>query len=300
MRSLLIILNLALTVAACGLTYNTLRPAPVEPVPIDSLESQDPEVDASSDSEGTAFAVPKISSELSDKIWVNNLFHPDRQFEEIVETDIKIEDDAQASEHFELISIAQVHRRSCASLRVITEQKKTTRRRSTSRSRRNKKKAGPKDKDQKVYLLDDPVGKTGYKLTEIGIDFVTLSKKEQEITLRLDKGDEGSEKRREQFAKLEAVKEKKQAAEKRRAKVKQKAKTKTKGGNDKRSAQAAEAAAKRASRSAPPPPPPPPPAVRENLPSPPVRAQNSDAKERRRQLRNQYLERVREGSGTGR
>jgi hypothetical protein len=211
MRNILFFSNIVLMVASVILTMILLRSKPQpssQPITADMIA----EYDRSTDKLGKESKISSLrpDSKKFDNIWETNLFHPARNFEESQPNEIKISDEDEVKEHFELISIAQVSSRSCASIRVITENRNPkgasppgfTNRNNRRRSTREQK----PEKDQKVYQLNNSVGETGFVLSEIGIDYVILLKGDQEIKLTLDKSDEASEIRREVAYKTESEK----------------------------------------------------------------------------------------------
>ena len=264
MRKFLIIANVILTIAGVYLTLRLLNPDTEAKIPVqaDSPLLNDSRI--SKNQNKVRLKPPAISPAQSNILWERNLFHPDREYEEGLDQELDIRKPEDIAEHFELISIAQVADKSCASIRVLTQKgRKLTRRASRRRASRRRGKSRTKsastatDKNQKVYMLNDSVGETGFKLSEIGIDFVLLKKNDQELKLSLDKGDEGSEKRRDQAKKDEdakiakarreaALKAKRRRTRKKDDKRKKETKSKTSSADDSDS------------RLPPPPPPPPP------------------------------------------
>ena len=215
MRSLLLLVNAILTLVALLLTKHMFN--------LTSEETDDPTASISNPRlmetinrtrvkrDKDTLKNGTLGIEETNLIWKENLFHPERIWIEQVK-DIKIKDEKEAIEHFELVSIAQIGTTSCASIRVITAQNQNRRRRNirnrrkrTRNSRQSRRRNGrrssrksqvPAD-NQKIYPLHAPIGETGFKLEQIGIDFVVLGKGEQKIRLSLDKGDEASNSRRE-------------------------------------------------------------------------------------------------------
>ncbi len=257
MGKFLIIINISLTIAAVFLTRNLVNPT--IPADSNSVASLPAAVNSqmSNLADESHDQISKLSRQESDILWEKNLFHPDRSFEESIIDDLDIKEPEQVNEHFELMSIAQVANKSCASIRVIKGANKRRKQRRNTRTNNRRKNAGrrgakasAKDKNQKVYMLGDSVGETGFKLNEISIDYVMIKKGDQELTLRLDKSDESSEKRRQVAKKEVDNKSKKDLAA--RKKIEQ-AKTK-----DKKPPKKIENK-DTAKKSIPPPPPPPPP-----------------------------------------
>ncbi len=211
MGKFLIIINISLTVAAIVLTRNLINPT----LPANSNSTStllDTSVFEQTGMEDeTGMGLPKLTRQESDILWEKNLFHPERTFEESLIEDLDIKEPEQVNEHFELMSIAQVANKSCASIRVI-KKARSQRRRANNRRNNRRAKSPKKDTNQKIYMLNDSVGETGFKLTEIGIDYIVIKKGDQELTLRLDKGDESSEKRRQVAKKKIDAKTKKESA----------------------------------------------------------------------------------------
>ncbi len=306
MKSILVIINLMLTCVAAVLTSHVAKHSTAATVPTAAATDEGDEADFDLASVTPPERVSRVTQNRSDLMWETNLFHPDRRY--IEDIDVAPPDpvtEEEAKEHFELISIAQVAQRSCASIRVIIEDKSRGRRSArTRRSRSSRRKPTParsaKDNQtQKVYRLNDPVGETGFVLTEIGINYVVIQKNDQEITLTLDKADEGSELRREQYAKSVAEEEKRRESEARKQKAADaRERAKEKRNNRKKDAADSKADEKKPAASpAPPPPPPPPPPPATNTPETPSRTDGA-SRNSTRELRNQYLQRVREGSSS--
>ena len=274
MGKFLIIINITLTIVAVYLTRNLLNPATlIEPEPASKLpvimQSEDsnitnPELDD---------PIPKLSRQDTDILWEKNLFHPDRTFEENLLDNLDIKEPEQINEHFELMSIAQVSNKSCASIRVIKGAKNQRRQRNNRRPNRRRKNtrrgATAKDTNQKIYMLGESVGETGYKLTEIGIDYIIIKKGDQELTLRLDKSDESSEKRREVAKKNVDDKKKKEIAARNQVRTAEK-----KG--QKQSKEEGDKDTAKKSIPPPPPPPPPPPAFNRGVQQPTVNQGNTN------------------------
>ena len=221
MGKFLIIINISLTVAAIVLTRNLINPT----LPANSNSTStllDTSVFEQTGMEDeTGMGLPKLTRQESDILWEKNLFHPERTFEESLIEDLDIKEPEQVNEHFELMSIAQVANKSCASIRVI-KKARSQRRRANNRRNNRRAKSPKKDTNQKIYMLNDSVGETGFKLTEIGIDYIVIKKGDQELTLRLDKGDESSEKRRQVAKKKIDAKTKKESAARNRVEASKK------------------------------------------------------------------------------
>ncbi len=283
MGKFLIIINISLTIVAALLTNNLVNPT----IPVDTNSTSSLPISENSERVGivdeTNDQIPKLGRQESDILWEKNLFHPDRSFEESILDDLDIKEPEQVNEHFELMSIAQVANKSCASIRVIKGANRQQKRRKNTRTsnRRKNTRRGPskaaKDKNQKVYMLGDSVGETGFKLNEISIDYIVIKKGDQELTLRLDKSDESSEKRREVAKKEVDKKSKKDLAARKRIET---AKSKEKKPPNKIADTDA------AKKSIPPPPPPPPPAFNRGTQQPTTNqnstSTNAGSQERRK------------------
>ncbi len=299
MRNILLLSNIILTFLAVILTVVLLRSKPQSTL-LPSNEAVEAK-DRTMVKRGKDIKSPRLDQDMRqrDLIWEANLFHPARNFEDSQPNEIKISDEDQVKEHFELISIAQVSDRSCASIRVITENKNprgTQSRPATNRNsrRRNTRETKP-EKDQKVYQLRDPVGETGFVLNEIGIDYVILIKGDQEIKLSLDKSDEASEQRREVAYKSETEKaakleKERMEAEKRNEQMRQR-RDKKDNQNDKGDTTPAEETDKRAGAENPSPPPPPPGAVNPAKPNAPSTSLNPNDET---SVRQQLIQRLKE------
>ncbi len=282
MRRFLIILNLVLSALAVYLTLYLLRPSTRSRGAETTADSQGLVANKGGVHPSTDSSNAVMSRRYSDVLWMRNLFHPDRSFDENVD-EVNISTPDEVNEHFELISIAQVAKRSCASIRVISD-KKRQRNRPTRAQRRGaaSQKSNSKNKDQKIYMLNDPVGETGFMLAEIGIGSVVLKRNEQEITLHLDKSDDASEKRREVGLKVAAIAAEKTAAETTAKVAESKAADST--------AKKGVTAKKTEATPHPPPPPPPPPTVTK----PSGQSNATSASSRKKILQEEYLKKVAE------
>ena len=221
----------------------------------------------------------KITKKDSKVVWEKNLFHPNRTYEHTVE-EVTISDPDKVTEHFELISIAQVGPISCASIRVIKNKNqkrsrvnrnrrtRSTSRRRTSTNRNQKAKKVQKSKNnenQKIYRLNDPVGETGYELISIDIRCVKLQKNiEPPIELCLDTKDEHSAGRREIALKAEQERISKATAKKEKEAKEEKKSKNTDLDKEKKTKETTDS-------SLPPPPPPPPLSNLPNFPDFPSR-----------------------------
>ncbi len=251
MKGLLFLANILLTVAAVLLTVHLVKSSSAPTV---SDEGALAASEFRPPSKRKAARRPNVNRDVrrADVIWEKNLFHPQRVFEEFVEPEKPEIEEEKVNEVFELVSIARVQDRACASIIYRQERPKPKRGRRTPARRTAKARKQPprkarKDENRKVYRLNDPVGETGYILAKINIDAVLLRKGDHDLPLYINKGDEYSKGRRE-----DAFKQLAKAADA------GKKKTARAGQADK-----AKAAAKKGAPMRRPPPPPPPPAAAE-------------------------------------
>lgn len=220
MKPLLFLLNVLLTVLAGYLTVYLLRTGilsvPITPpTPLNAITEKVPPAE-------TANKQKPILPQTVKAIWKQNLFHPDRAMIAHAgkSTPPPVE---HPEEHFELVGIARIGDRACASIIVIPPQS-VRRRRTTSRTvyrprtrttiRGRNTHLRPRTKSglqARVYRLNAKVGETGYILAEIKIDSVILRREvdSTEITLTMNKDDEASNSRREQALKQVKKDEKK-------------------------------------------------------------------------------------------
>ena len=309
MRQILVLTNFVLTILAVLLTVYLLNTNTEANISVEEPQLLRPQKPSKKKREEFVRELEPMRAREMDVVWERNLFHPDRTYEEVI-PGIEITNEEEVTEHFELISIAQVGAISCASIRVISSKDQRNlrnrrnrrnvrdrrrRRRTPNRSRRAPRQQRT-DENQKIYKLNDPVGETGFKLTAIEIGSVVLTKDEQEITLNLDKSDEASLERQEEALKTEEKKAIEVAAAKRRQKEEAK-----EAENEKSKGEEPESEQKETTTAegVPPPPPPPPPPPRAGLANPPAPTAGQSRRKTRQQLRRQYLDKIRQENSEG-
>ena len=265
MKGLVLLFDVLLIIAAVMLTRQAWTQLAAEP------QNHEPKYDDSSrsvivlPSRQAHAQVPLIDSEQCDISWQRALFHPARTFEIIAPTTGNGPIETPTGfEQYELVGIARVGDTACASIIVHAPTRRQPKRTRTQRRLHKNRNAPPstpntkgrqaKKENRAIYSLNDIVGETGYVLSEIGIDSVTLKMDgKDDIELLLDTADDRSKARRTTASRQAQVQQMRQAKAKQRA-VKQIA--------------AKASSRKRSSTTTKPPVPPPPPSAN-SLPPPP-------------------------------
>ena len=205
MKRILLVINLILTI---GFLIAFQQAKKFDTTPKDSTD-----IYRTEDLGGTALRPEPIEipltqsgAEQMEKVLTNNLFHEDRKLDpppEAPPEEGQADPGEAAAEQFELVSILRVGTKAGASIvfspknQPPEEPRSRIRRRTPNRDpgnpRANRSQEGEKNKNKGFYMLNDPVGESGYDLKEIGTDSVTLGKSGQEdITVYLDTTDENS------------------------------------------------------------------------------------------------------------
>ncbi len=131
-----------------------------------------------------------------DTLWQRTLFRPERTEAVSLEQEENEDDEPERKQErfeMELIGLGRIGDKSATVIRV----KKT-------RGGRSDK----KDLKKNVYRLNDSVQDTGFEVTDIALDKVTLSRGDETRELTLTKSDSASKKRRKEAVRAEKQKEK--------------------------------------------------------------------------------------------
>lgn len=203
-----------------------------------------------SDSDVVAAGTGLNSNEL-DELWEKTLFRPERTEDVVTPDDPTAQEEQREQAQMELIGVGKIGDKPVAIILEKAAPRRRVRRLVRGRPRSGKQEEEDDDdssstKTQHIYREGSEVGSTGYTVSSIGFNEVVLVRGDEEMTLRLEAGDDQSQNRRDKAVASEKAREAKQEAEETAA-------TKPAGTT---------------SPGQPPPPPPPPPMAAPSVPAP--------------------------------
>lgn len=190
----------------------------------------------------------RLGQDELDDLWKNTLFRPERT-EEVADPDAEeAEEKAPDQVQLELIGVGKIGEKPVAIILEKTPARRAIRRRIRRPGAPEEEEEEPPAKTQHIYREGAEVGDTGYTVSRIDFSEVLLVRGDEELTLKLEAGDDQSQGRRDRAVATAKAKEAEQAAE---------------DAKEEKTKQAAVAASPGS-----PPPPPPPPVAAPSVPAP--------------------------------
>jgi hypothetical protein len=190
----------------------------------------------------------RLGADELDDLWKNTLFRPERT-EEVADPDAEeTEEKAPDQVQLELIGVGKIGDKPVAIILEKTPVRRAIRRRIRRPGAPEVEEEESPAKTQHIYREGAEVGDTGYTVSRIDFNEVLLVRGDEELTLKLEAGDDQSQGRRDRAVASAKAREAEQAAE------------------EAKEEKARETAASASPGS--PPPPPPPPVAAPSVPAP--------------------------------